>query len=263
MELQTMPVSDHSMIPVMNIIGPRVSIAPQVPVYRYLDSASDMPMVGTRSPAALPRSPHVPRPTVIMGGVKSRETSEKATDGDLVTRNLSGDSTAFDVLYHRYFRRVSSRVFRILASSHDVEQVVQDVFFQVHSSLKRFEARSSFYTWIYSIASNVALQHRRWTTRHRKDRSINGLPESQLVRPMWLSGSNPPRDCQYRELLSEVGRGISGLAPSQRTLMALGPIQGRSHAEIAGLVGLKTAVVKARLHRARKALRESLWKTGR
>jgi len=184
-------------------------------------------------------------------------------DPELVIRAVAGDPRAFTVLYLRYVKRISRLVGRVLRGSSEWEDVTQEVFLQVHLSLPRFESRSSFYTWIFRVASNVALCHLRASVRRRRVVTLDEAMEARLVRSPWLAGSSPERDANFNALLAETTRVIDQLVPNLRAVMLMGPVQGRTCEEIAGILGVKTEVVKSRLHRARAKARDSMWRVER
>jgi RNA polymerase sigma-70 factor (ECF subfamily) len=184
-------------------------------------------------------------------------------DADLVIRALACDPGAFDLLYLRYLRRISSMVGRMLPNASESEEVTQEVFLQVYLSLPRFEGRSSFYTWIYRVARNVALHHIRASSRRYRIAPLSEALEATLVRDASLATTNPERDAEYNALLAETNRVIEELIPSLREVMVLGPVNGGSCEEVADFLGVRTEVVKSRLHRARVSAKEAMWRVER
>jgi RNA polymerase sigma-70 factor (ECF subfamily) len=179
-------------------------------------------------------------------------------ESEMIQSAASGDPRSFARLYLRYVKRVSSLVGKMLHHTSECEDVIQDVFLQVHLSLPRFEGRSSFYSWIYRLAANVALHHIRKSVRPGRSGSMGLELTARLPRPSWLMGSNPEVDAELNELLAEITRVVDQLAPKLRDAMILGPIQGRNNQELAGILGITPDIVKARLCRARQTVRTSL-----
>lgn len=184
-------------------------------------------------------------------------------DADLVIRALACDASAFNLLYLRYLRRISSLVGRMLPIASESEEVTQEVFLQVYLSLPRFEGRSSFYTWIYRVARNVALHHIRASSRRYRIAPLTEALEATLVRDASLATTNPERDAEYNALVAETNRVIDELIPSLREVMVLGPVNGGSCEEVAGLLGVRTEVIKSRLHRARVSAKDAMWRVER
>lgn len=174
---------------------------------------------------------------------------------------VAGDPGAFNELYLRYVKRITSLVGRVLRQSSECEEVTQEVFLQVYLSLPRFEGRSSFYTWIFRVATNVAMHHLRGSIRRYRVEPLDDLMEARLVRPAWLSGSSPERDAEYNALLVETARVVDQLIPNLRDVIILGPVQGHTSKEVASLMGVSTEVIKSRLHRARTIVKDSMWRS--
>jgi RNA polymerase sigma-70 factor (ECF subfamily) len=181
-------------------------------------------------------------------------------DPDLVMNAVAGDPKAFTELYLRYVKRISSLVGRMLRGSSEREDVTQEVFLQVHLSLPRFEGRSSFYTWIFRLAKNVTLHHLRASRHHYLLTRLDDAMEARLTRPSWVAGTSPERDADFNALFVETTRVIDQLIPNLREVMILGPVQGRTCEQIAGLLQVKTEVIKSRLHRARASARDAMWR---
>ena len=184
-------------------------------------------------------------------------------DADLVLQALEGDPKAFNMLYLRYVKRISSLVGRMLPSPSESEEVTQEVFLQVYLSLPRFEGRSSFYTWIYRVAKHVALHHLRASRRRYRVAVLSPLVEANIRRDPWLATANPEQDADYNALVVETTRVIDELIPSLREVMVLGPVNGGSCEEVAGFLGVSPEVIKSRLHRARVSTREAMWRVER
>ena len=185
------------------------------------------------------------------------------TDPELVLRALAGEPTAFSTLYLRYVKRILSLVGHMLPNQSEAEEVTQEVFFQVYLSLPRFEGRSSFYTWIFRVAKNVALHHLRASRRRYKVGPLSPAVEAGLLSKSCLPTTSPERDAHYNELLAETTRVIDQLIPSLREVMVLGPVNGGTCEEVAGFLGVTTEVVKSRLHRARAGTRDKMWRLER
>lgn len=163
-----------------------------------------------------------------------------------------GERQAFETLYQRHVRKIYNLVHRLVGKQ-DAEEVTQEVFYHVYRNLDSFESRSSFYTWIYRVASNVALQHAKKQARHRRESSIELVPDGALAGAAPRVG--PEREADYRMTFQALEVAIDRLPPNQRTVLVLGPIQGHSYEQIAQILGTNEEVVKGRLHRARENLR--------
>lgn len=179
-------------------------------------------------------------------------------DVKLIRLTLAGDRVAFEVLYRRYIRRIYGLVFRMLGAASEAEEVTQEVFYQVYRALPGFQGKSQFYTWIYRIATNVALQHVKRTAR-RRQRETGFGEEVEAVTPLGYAGAgSPEKAAESRDFYAALERSVNALPPNQRLVMILGPIQGHSYDQMATILGTTEEVIKGRLHRARENVREWL-----
>lgn len=178
-------------------------------------------------------------------------------DDDLVQRALAGDRPAFEELYRKTVRRVFNLVLRLVGSVQEAEEITQEVYCQVYRNLLRFEGRSSFYTWVFRIATNVSLQYVKWRSRRSKDTPLLFIPESQLPKRAFRD-HDPEREAERRAMYRRLSEALTHLPAAQRLVLVLGPIQGHSYEEMSKILGISTNVIKGRLHRARENLRELL-----
>lgn len=174
---------------------------------------------------------------------------------ELVARAIAGDRTAFEHLYRHTIRRVYNLVVRLVGTAQEAEEVTQEVYAQVYKNLGRFERRSSFFTWVFRIATNVSLQYVKWRTRRARNIPTGAMSESRTAAGATF---DPHRESERRALYFALARAIERLPAAQRQVMVLGPIQGRSYEQISHVLGVPTNVIKGRLHRARENLRSYL-----
>lgn len=182
-------------------------------------------------------------------------------DDALVNRAIGGDRSAFEVLYQRTIRRVYNLVVRLVGSAQEAEEVTQEAYLQAYQNLNHFEGRASFFTWVYRIATNVSLQHRRRRMRRAHNLPAASADESKLSAAP-STDFNPERELERRTLYTGLLSSIARLTPAQRTVMVLGPIQGNSYEQMSGLLSVSTNVIKGRLHRARENLKGLLEELG-
>ncbi len=163
---------------------------------------------------------------------------------DAVERARSGDVSAFAEVYARYHRQVA-RQLNFLVPRADLEDTLQDVFIEVFRSLKRFEGKSAFTTWLYRVTVHVALKSKRRHTRARLD-LVEELPErtDEGPRPEDISLS-AERQARVEALLEK-------LAPKKRAVLVLHDLQGVDAARIAELLGTNVLTVRTRLFYARR-----------
>lgn len=175
-------------------------------------------------------------------------------DGELVRRARAGDSAAFGTLVERYQGRIL-RLVRGMVSEHDAEDVAQDAFLKAFRKLDEFDERARFYTWVYRIASNAALDWRK-RERYRRHGDLPVGPEGEDAVPSNAPG--PPVAARRREMAEAIDRAIAGLPDHYHQIVVLREVQGLSYEEIAEVLGISKGTVESRLFRARERLRETL-----
>jgi RNA polymerase sigma-70 factor, ECF subfamily len=188
--------------------------------------------------------------------VPTAEPSDEA----LASRAAAGDDSAFEAIVERY----QARIFRLacrLTSDTDAPDVLQETFLQAYRHLSSFRGESRFGTWLYRIASNAALMHRRARARRPAASLESFLPRfdaqgTHLATPAELqvaSRTDELLDCQ---LLAEKAReGIAQLPDLYRDAFVLRDLEEMSTADVASALGLEPATVRQRVHRARLMLR--------
>lgn len=179
---------------------------------------------------------------------------------ELVEEARSGSAEAFEKLIEGYSTRILRIACRITRHYHDAEDVMQTTFLKAFNKLHLFRGDSSFSTWLSTIAVNEALMRIR---RRRHEVLIEKSGESGEVESadhfIQAPGPNPEQSCSHHELRRILAAAINKLKPGQRVIFRLHDIEGLSLHEIADSLNLTLPAVKTRLHRARRALRRSLY----
>ncbi len=158
-----------------------------------------------------------------------------------------GDEAAFDQLFRRWAGPLLRYLERMLGESAMAEELVQEAFFRVHRARHRYEPRARFSTWLYRIATNLALNElKRPRRRHVHE-------EEDRVE---LRGTGPGVDEQVatRRLGARVESELEKLPERQRMALWLSAAEGHSYAEVASILDTTEKSVKALVHRARAAL---------
>ena len=184
-------------------------------------------------------------------------------DRELVRRAQGEDKEAFEELVRRHQHRVFAVAGGILRRREDVEDVAQQVFVKAYFSLKKFDQRAAFSTWLYKITVNEC-----WDLlRKKKVRPLvyeSDLSEEQ-ARQVIASGEkeNPGPDVSQRiEARERVERLMEGLAERDRLMLILKEVEGFSIEEIAEVLSLNGNTVKVRLFRARRRVVSQAKKRG-
>lgn len=190
----------------------------------------------------------------------ARETMD--IDGALVRRARNGDSAAFGMLVSRYQDRVLNACYRLCGSRDDAEDLTQTAFVKAYEALPRFEAKSSFYTWLFRIAVNLTLSHRRSRGR-RKTISLDGGDDDRRPDPAAADeDTDVARTAERNELREHLSAALAELDAEFRAVVVLKDIENMDYATIAQVLDLPLGTVKSRLHRGRLALRERLTRSG-
>jgi RNA polymerase sigma-70 factor (ECF subfamily) len=172
-------------------------------------------------------------------------------DDLLIAACRDGKTEAFGVLVKRYQDRLYPTVFRLTGCAEDAMDVLQDAFLRAFEKLERFQGESSFYTWIYRIAINLALSDR----RKRRPTSCAALPFDP---PDESGEDDPAAPLERAERDERIQQALNALAPDHRLVVVMKEYDGLRYEEIGAILGLPVGTVRSRLHRARCDLRERL-----
>jgi RNA polymerase sigma-70 factor, ECF subfamily len=186
-----------------------------------------------------------------------------ATDHDLIALARTGSEKAYRELLDRYQRPVFSLVYRMVRDRELAEDLAQETFVKVFNHLDRFNPKYKFSSWIFKIASNLAID----TLRKREpvtvsldgSRNAQTADEVEATRiTVEAKDENPEEFLEAKELGQEIERAIGLLRPDYRTAILLRHVEGRSYEEIAEVMAVPLGTVKTFIHRARAELRETL-----
>lgn len=167
---------------------------------------------------------------------------------DLVVRFRAGDAAAFRELFRAHREDVARLVRRLGAPTAEVEDLVQEVFVQVHRSIGDFRGHSRFSTWLYRLTVNVTLMHRRAT----KSRPV--LIEEEAAAPARTLDPTPDEQVDRRMRIAAFYRILGHLSEKKRTVFVLHDLEGLAPSEIARVVGAPVLTVRTRLFYARRDL---------
>jgi RNA polymerase sigma factor (sigma-70 family) len=188
-------------------------------------------------------------------------TSSSAEDRILVDKAQAGDTRAFDDLVRKYTPKLYGLVYNMTSNREDTADLLQDVFAKAYRSIKRFMGKSSFYTWIYSIAVNMTLNFLKKRGRHHKvslddvDTGIENDPEFIRVT---TANSGTLREVNIHELQKRLNAAMMRLSEDHRTVVTLYDVQGLQHAEISKILGVSEGTVRSRLFYAHRLLQTYL-----
>jgi RNA polymerase sigma-70 factor (ECF subfamily) len=192
----------------------------------------------------------------------ARPPGDAIDDRELVARAQKGDRDAFRGLFERYSRRAYSLAFGVVRNPDDALDVVQDAFIKAHRHLDKFEGQASFYTWLYRIVMNLAIDHLRKNRRQKtvdfSDAAMDegGLGEDSLI-PR-IIGGNPGRSLMDKEIRERIAVALDELSENHRAVLVMRELEGLSYEEMAHAMGCSKGTIMSRLFHARKNMQRRL-----
>jgi RNA polymerase sigma-70 factor (ECF subfamily) len=190
---------------------------------------------------------------------------KRAEEHELVRKAQGGDRLAFEELVRRHDREVLRLALNLVHRPEDARDIYQESFLRVYRNLHRFRFECSFYTWLYRITTNVALDYLRRRTSHREDQAPVAPDEAEGGtrdffdrQPEMSAASNPEKRFLGRELGGKIQEAMKRLSARERTVFELKHYQGLRLRAIGVLLGTSEETVKNSLFRATRKLRESL-----
>jgi len=174
------------------------------------------------------------------------------SDLELVEQAKAGNDRAFTEIVNRFEKKVFFVIKRMLNDDDETADATQEVFIKVHDSLKRFRGDANLYTYIYRIATNVAISY----LRKRKVRAVVRLDET--ITNILGGGSEPQREADQSELKKLVAQAVAALPVKQRQVFVLRFYEELSYEEIAQVMRRSVGALKANYFHAMKKIGEYL-----
>ncbi len=190
--------------------------------------------------------------------------SQGSDDSALLSRAREGDRDAYRLLVEHYQKRVYNLAYSLVKNREDAADVAQDAFVKAYQSLAHFKGEASFYTWIYRITNNLAIDLLR---RRRPGESFDAEPrplEELAEAPAGVGvlgtrlGTNPQRSALRRELAQKMEEALEQLPEKHRAILLLREVEGLSYEELAEALDIPKGTVMSRLFHARTKMQEIL-----
>lgn len=182
---------------------------------------------------------------------------ESDPDAELVTLAQGGDKRAFEALVVKYQRRIARHVARYVRRAVDVEDVVQETFIRAYRGLESFRGRSAFYSWLYRIATNAALN-----TAQREPLPVDIQEDADerayAFEPGRSDAENPERTLMASQIAETVQRALARLKPELVQPLMLYEVEGKTYPQIAEMLGVPIGTVRTRIFRAREFIAKRL-----
>src|SRR6516164_3649602 len=202
-----------------------------------------------------------PTTPAVQASVGDSPLLELLSDAEVMLRVAAGDDGAFDYLVEKFRRPMISFMYRMTRNQSVAEELAQEVFLRVYRSRQTYAASAKFTTWLYRIATNLAVNHARDTKYERPENTVNiDEPDTEtgLTVDVADRSLNAEQVILRRERLSAIRKHIEALPDRQRAAVIMHKYQNMDYKQIAGVLKLSESATKSLLFRAYETLRETL-----
>ena len=175
-------------------------------------------------------------------------------DEDFLKKISEGDNLAFKELFGLYKDKVLQICYRFILNQEDAEEVMQDVFLEVHRSISSFRGEASFSTWLFRIATTKSLDELK---RQNRKKRIHLIKKSIGLDSLFNTASeNPTPDSiiETKENIKIIKQALDSLPEQQRIAITLSKIDGASNAMVAEIMGVTIVAADSLIYRAKKNL---------
>jgi RNA polymerase sigma-70 factor (ECF subfamily) len=192
----------------------------------------------------------------------NREARRREADEDreLIQRAQQGDKAAFRRLVERHQRRAFAIAMGLVRDENDARELVQDAFLRVYKGLGSFQGGSSFFTWLYRIVTNLAIDLMRKPGRRDAElvdgQSIDESTDFPLISR--IDGSDPMDVMRRQEIAARIQSALDALPPYHRGVILMREVEGMSYEEMAQAMGVSKGTIMSRLFHARQKLQRAL-----
>ncbi|HUS19989.1 MAG TPA: sigma-70 family RNA polymerase sigma factor [Terriglobales bacterium] len=186
---------------------------------------------------------------------------EELSDAEVMLRVGAGDDAAFDYLVEKFRRPVVSFMYRMAHNQAVAEELAQEVFLRVYRSRTTYAAEAKFTTWLYRIATNLAVNHARDTKSERTAPSVSlDEPDEETGSRLDVAdkGLTAEQNLLRQERLAAIKQHVMDLPERQRLAVLMHKYQEMDYREIAEVLKLSESATKSLLFRAYETLREKL-----
>ncbi len=199
-----------------------------------------------------------PRPAPLQPALAG---AEPYTDAEIMLRVKAGDQSAFDYLVQKYRRPLVSFMYRMAHSTAAAEDLAQEVFLRVYRSRATYEASAKFTTWLYRIATNLAVNHARDTRHERPEVTVSlDEPDEETGTTMDVADTTitAEESLLRRERMQAIRSKVESLPERQRLAVIMHKYQQMDYKQISEVLKLSESATKSLLFRAYETLREQL-----
>jgi len=200
-------------------------------------------------------------PSQVEAKTADAQSPDGLSDAQMMLRVKAGDDSAFDYLVQKYRRPMLNFMFRMAHNSAAAEDMAQEVFLRVYRSRENYEASAKFTTWLYRIASNLAVNRAR-DTRHERPENTVSLDEPDQNTGLTMDVADDSLSAEEailrRERLAAIRQRVQALPERQRMAVIMHKYQQMDYRQIAEILKLSESAIKSLLFRAYETLRGQL-----
>jgi len=171
---------------------------------------------------------------------------------ELISRCQQEDPDALKEIFDQYHKKVYRIAYGVVRQREEALDIAQEVFIKLYHSIKNFKGKSKFYTYLYRMAMNTAIDHARKMGRSPFSR----LEEMEGFQPSEGVEKRPDSILLHKELEERVKVAVEKLPTDQRMALIFREVEGLSYQEMAEAMGCSIGTVMSRLHYARKRIQE-------
>ncbi len=173
---------------------------------------------------------------------------------EMISRCQQGDQEALKEIFEKYHKKVYRIAYGVVRQREEALDVVQEVFVKLFRSIKNFKGRSHFYTYLYRMVMNTAIDHKRKAGKQ----FMPSLDEEGSFEPSDDDEKGPEKILLQKELEERVKLAMDKLPAEQKAALIFRDVEGLSYQEMAEAMGCSIGTVMSRLHYGRKRMQESL-----
>jgi len=186
---------------------------------------------------------------------------EAEVDRGLVERAQDGDRRAFRELVERHERKAFAVAIGLVRHEQDAREIVQEAFIRVHRNLGKFEGSSSFFTWLYRIVKNLAIDYMRKPARRESEplddpNLVDGGAHLPFISR--IDGADPNDVVKRREIAARIQEALDALPPYHRAVIIMREVEGMSYQQMAEAMDVSKGTIMSRLFHARQKLQKAL-----
>jgi RNA polymerase sigma-70 factor, ECF subfamily len=185
---------------------------------------------------------------------------EAEEDRELISLAQQGDQASFRRLLERHQRRAFSIAMGLVRDENDARELVQEAFLRVYRGLNSFQGGSSFFTWLYRIITNLAIDLMRKPGRREAELPENQSADEDTDFPLVsrIDGADPIDVMRRREIAQRIQTALDALPAYHRGVILMREVEGMSYEEMAQAMGVSKGTIMSRLFHARQKLQRAL-----